>query len=293
MKIRKMPIGYHHESECRTVDPQANMPTSRWTGLSHAHGLVPSLARIMGLTVVPILVATSHIEASTFSYTLTGASVTGNYTPTGGSAVNFTGASLTFTATADSASSVSAPTTSNDPNTSVNYIILSSFDVVLTGGGLGSPLNLTVGSQMIDYGGGLVIPTPVGVMSAVNTAGWSAAGFGAFDTSPSRDYPGNTSTNPYSASVGSTLGAGPSVFSNLQTAGNFAGIVSSFLGTMDTVGGSLTITSSSNPGVLQIASAPGPSPVPEASGSVAGIGLAMAGLYQLRRRKAAGRAVES
>ncbi len=35
------------------------------------------------------------------------------------------------------------------------------------------------------------------------------------------------------------------------------------------------------------------SPVPEASGSVAGIGLAMAGLYQLRRRKAAGRAVES
>jgi hypothetical protein len=34
-------------------------------------------------------------------------------------------------------------------------------------------------------------------------------------------------------------------------------------------------------------------PVPEASGSVAGIGLAMAGLYQLRRRKAAGRAVES
>jgi hypothetical protein len=30
-----------------------------------------------------------------------------------------------------------------------------------------------------------------------------------------------------------------------------------------------------------------PSPVPEASGSVAGIGLAMAGLYQLRRRKAA------
>jgi hypothetical protein len=36
-----------------------------------------------------------------------------------------------------------------------------------------------------------------------------------------------------------------------------------------------------------------PSPVPEASGSVAGLGLAMAGLYQLRRRKAAGRAVES
>ena len=34
-------------------------------------------------------------------------------------------------------------------------------------------------------------------------------------------------------------------------------------------------------------------PVPEASGSVAGLGLAMAGLYQLRRRKAAGRAVES
>ena len=31
----------------------------------------------------------------------------------------------------------------------------------------------------------------------------------------------------------------------------------------------------------------GASPVPEASGSVAGIGLAMAGLYQLRRRKAA------
>ncbi len=35
------------------------------------------------------------------------------------------------------------------------------------------------------------------------------------------------------------------------------------------------------------------SPVPEASGSVAGLGLAMAGLYQLRRRKAVGRAVES
>jgi hypothetical protein len=35
-----------------------------------------------------------------------------------------------------------------------------------------------------------------------------------------------------------------------------------------------------------------PTPVPEASGSVAGIGLAMAGLYQLRRRKMAN-AVES
>jgi hypothetical protein len=35
-----------------------------------------------------------------------------------------------------------------------------------------------------------------------------------------------------------------------------------------------------------------PSPVPEASGSVAGLGLAMAGLYQLRRRKAAGKVVE-
>ena len=34
------------------------------------------------------------------------------------------------------------------------------------------------------------------------------------------------------------------------------------------------------------------SPVPEASGSVAGLGLAMAGLYQLRRRKAAGKVVE-
>ena len=33
-------------------------------------------------------------------------------------------------------------------------------------------------------------------------------------------------------------------------------------------------------------------PVPEASGSVAGLGLAMAGLYQLRRRKAAGKVVE-
>jgi MYXO-CTERM domain-containing protein len=33
-------------------------------------------------------------------------------------------------------------------------------------------------------------------------------------------------------------------------------------------------------------------PVPEASGSVAGLGLAMAGLYQLRRRKMAN-AVES
>jgi hypothetical protein len=41
------------------------------------------------------------------------------------------------------------------------------------------------------------------------------------------------------------------------------------------------------------ASSGSPSPVPEASGSVAGIGLAMAGLYQLRRRKAAGRVVES
>jgi hypothetical protein len=41
------------------------------------------------------------------------------------------------------------------------------------------------------------------------------------------------------------------------------------------------------------ASSGSPSPVPEASGSVAGLGLAMAGLYQLRRRKAAGRAVES
>lgn len=34
-------------------------------------------------------------------------------------------------------------------------------------------------------------------------------------------------------------------------------------------------------------------PVPEANGSFAGIGLAMAGWYQLRRRKAAGKAVES
>ncbi len=287
-----MPIGYHHESECRTVAPQANMPTSRWTSLSHAHGLVPSLARIIGLTVVPILVATSHIEASTFSYTLTGASVTGNYTPTGGSAVNFTGASITLSATADSANMVYAPTTAADPNAQINYIILSSIDVVLTGGGLASALNLTVGSQMVNYGGG-PIAVPVGVASVLHSGGYSIAGFGVIDTSSTPANPTFSAANPYYNNLGATLGSGSSVFSNLQTAGNYAGIVSSFIGTMDTVGGSLTITSSSNPGVLQIASAPGPSPVPEASGSVAGIGLAMAGLYQLRRRKAAGRAVES
>ena len=45
-------------------------------------------------------------------------------------------------------------------------------------------------------------------------------------------------------------------------------------------------------GAVSITTSPA-SPVPEASGSVAGIGLAMAGLYQLRRRKAAGRVVES
>jgi hypothetical protein len=74
-----------------------------------------------------------------------------------------------------------------------------------------------------------------------------------------------------------------------------AGSTSTYTGrsfsTMGITAGTYTWTLANTDTVTLVATAA--TPVPEASGSVAGLGLAMAGLYQLRRRKAAGRAVES
>jgi hypothetical protein len=75
-------------------------------------------------------------------------------------------------------------------------------------------------------------------------------------------------TSTYASMTLSSLGYAPTPATYIYTVGSGP--------TMDTI-------------IVNISS---PSPVPEASGSVAGLGLAMAGLYQLRRRKAAGKVVE-
>ena len=117
-----------------------------------------------------------------------------------------------------------------------------------------------------------------------NTWGTGTMSMGLFQSGDPVQFQTGGTAPLFSATYNALLGlpAGYSLGSAISSSSIFSGQTISSLGLTPGLNQSYTF----GPDTVQII-ATAATPVPESSGSVAGIGLAMAGLYQLRRRKAA------
>ena len=220
-------------------------------------------------------------RATIMTYTLSGGTMTGSYT-LDGTTTNFTNAAVAYAVTADSSLAVAG--TQSQTGDPVYYLPVSSVTITLTAGS--NTTIFSAGTQTIQYNG-FTAPASMAVISYnVPSQGYSGIGFGAVDVVPNADYPANSSTNPWTISVGQGLQFGSAVYTNLQTPGSFAGI--NFLPVAD-----LEVSSGGLSGTLDPTSASGAAtmtitPVPEPSTyAMALAGLACGGVSMWRRRKRA------
>jgi hypothetical protein len=162
---------------------------------------------------------------------------------------------------------------------SINLTGLSYIQTTSLPGGSVSPLGGPAGFFVAGSGSGDSWQDGLGRVTGPSSFGTGFGGFGSSNTGGSVGFSADPGNNvslflPNGYTSGSTINSTSTTTflgQSLSTLGATVGTYTWTLFNTDTV-------------TLNVIAA---TPVPEASGSVAGIGLAMAGLYQLRRRKAA------
>ena len=200
----------------------------------------------------------SVAHAGLLSYTLSGGTGSGHVT-LGGVTTNFSNASFTYSATADSSQSLSV--VSADGGLQVYYNPVTSVTITMTVGS--SVTTLTTSAQDVLVSNGTTRSLPLAVVSFRDPQGsYSALGFAVYDTTPSVDSPSNSAATPFFGALVQCLELSSGAFTDLRTTGSFA--TSYFMGvsTAQVSGGGqsgvLAFDSFAGGATLTVAAVPGP-----------------------------------